>query len=146
VPLDGVPLAPLAAASRTRSFTRRHFGMVAGLVAAGALLAVLLKPSRTIPPDTVGTPASGALLPVSDSVRSYEEEARALLNRLELQRSMLRPEARASLDRDLKVIDQAIDELKLAIASDPRNPALRQLLASSYRQKIELLKRASNAS
>jgi hypothetical protein len=59
---------------------------------------------------------------------------------------MMRPETAASIDRDLKVIDQAIDELKVAIASDPRNPALRQLLASSFKQKVELLKRAGNAS
>jgi hypothetical protein len=49
------------------------------------------------------------------------------------------------IDRDLKTIDGAIDELKLAIANDPRNLALRQLLASSYRQKVDLLKRAGNA-
>jgi len=40
-------------------------------------------------------------------------------------------------------VDVAIAELKDAIARDPNNPALRQLLATSYRQKVELLKRAS---
>ena len=80
-----------------------------------------------------------------DSTQSYEEEARTLLDHLELQRALVRPEARASIDRDLRLIDQAIAELKAAIAADPNNPALRQLLASSYRQKIELLKRAGNA-
>jgi len=51
-----------------------------------------------------------------------------------------------ALDRDLKVVDVAIAELKDAVARDPANPALRQLLAASYRQKVDLLKRASNAS
>jgi len=37
----------------------------------------------------------------------------------------------------------AIAELKDAIVRDPNNPALRQLLATSYRQKVELLKRAN---
>jgi hypothetical protein len=51
----------------------------------------------------------------------------------------------ASIQRDLRVIDQAIGELQLAIERDPRNPALRQLLASSYRQKVQVLRRAGNA-
>src|SRR5205823_196499 len=64
----------------------------------------------------------------------------------ELQRALLRPETRASLDRDLRTVDVAIAELKDAVARDPNNPALRRLLASSYRQKIDLLKRVGNAS
>jgi hypothetical protein len=89
---------------------------------------------------------TSALRLVADSVKSYEDEARVLLNRLEVQRAMLRPDAAASIDRDLKVIDSAIAELQEAIRNDPRNAALRHLLAASYRQKIDLLKRASNAS
>jgi predicted Zn-dependent protease len=57
----------------------------------------------------------------------------------------MRPEARAAIDRNLHTVDVAIAELKDAIARDPRNPALRQLLATSYRQKVELLKRAKRA-
>ena len=56
------------------------------------------------------------------------------------------PEARSSVDHDLRVIDDAIAEVKDALVRDPNNPALRRLLASSYRQKVELLKRANGAS
>jgi hypothetical protein len=141
VVLDG------AAASRRRTFTARHLGIVAGLVAAAAVAAVLLRPSEKIRPDLDVTPRNSAStgITVADSLTTYEEEARTLLNRLELQRAMLRPETVASIDRDLKVIDDAIAELKAAIANDPRNPALRQLLAASYRQKVDLLKRVGNA-
>jgi cytochrome c-type biogenesis protein CcmH/NrfG len=69
-----------------------------------------------------------------------------LLNQLELRRSMLRPEAVVAIDHDLRVVDSAIAELKEAIAHDPNNPALRRLLASSYRQKVDVLKRVGNAS
>jgi hypothetical protein len=86
-----------------------------------------------------------AIIAVMDSTRAYEQEAQSLLNKLELQRAMLRPDTRAALDRDLHVVDAAIAELKDAIARDPNNPALRQLLASSYRQKVNLLKRVDNA-
>jgi hypothetical protein len=129
-----------------RRLTVGHLA-AAGALAAGIMLTVvLLRPSHRIPVDTtVEVSDTSALQLVSDSVKSYEDEARVLLNRLEVQRAMMRPDARASMDRDLKVIDSAIGELKVAIQNDPRNAALRQLLASSYRQKIELLKRANNA-
>ena len=131
VPLD----ATIAVPSRRRTWRRVA---AAGAIAAGlAIIAVFTQRSAPVTVDTVA---------VTDSVRAYEEESRALLNRLELQRAVMRPEAAASLDRDLAVVDQAIDELRVAIATDPRNPALRQLLAQSYRQKVELLKRAGNAS
>ena len=40
---------------------------------------------------------------------------------------------------------KAIAELKDAIAHDPNNPSLRRLLALSYRQKVDVLKRVGNA-
>ena len=142
-----VPLEAALVVPRKRSLTRGHFFAVVGLVAAAVVAALVLKPSRSIPPETIPSVGDTAttMVAVSDSVRTYEDEARTLLNRLELQRAMIRPEAMASIDRDLKVIDKAIDELKVAIANDPRNPALRQLLALSYKQKVDLLKRAGNA-
>lgn len=91
-------------------------------------------------PDTVASIAF-----VDDSVRAYKEEAQVLLDRLELTRSMLEPGAAAAIDKDLAVVDSAIAELQTAIARDPRNPELRRLLATSYREKIEVLERASNA-
>ena len=141
VPLGSTP-------SPRRSWIRaRHLIAVGGVAAAAMLTVVLLRPSHRIVVDsTVAVSDTSALRLVSDSVKSYEDEARILLNRLELQRAMLRPEAAASIDRDLEVIDRAIEELQLAIQNDPRNPALRHLLAASYRQKVELLKRASDAS
>ena len=141
IPLGAAPTPP------RRWLRARHVAAIGGLAAAAMLTVVLLRPSHRIVVDsTVAVSDTSALRFVSDSVKSYEDEARILLNRLELQRAMLRPEAAASIDRDLKVINQAIDELQLAIQNDPRNPALRHLLAASYRQKVELLKRASDAS
>jgi anti-sigma factor RsiW len=136
-----------ASTARQRWFRARHAVGLGALAAAAMLTVVLLRPSHRIAVDsTAAVDDSAALRLVTDSLRSYEDESRVLLNQLELQRAMMRPEAAASIDRDLKVIDQAIGELQLAIRNDPRNPALRSLLASSYRQKVELLKRANNAS
>lgn len=142
-----IPLtAPAQALPLRQRFGVRHAAVVGALAAGVVLTVVLLRPSHRIAVDPIAAANDTIQLRlVADSVKGYEDEARILLNRLELQRALLRPDAAASIDRDLKVIDQAIDELKLAIQNDPRNPALRQLLASSYRQKIDLLKRAGNA-
>ena len=126
----------------------RRLGAMAG-IAAVLVIAVWLV-ARTdfgggdriarVPADT-----AAPLQFVDDSVRVYKEEAQVLLDRLELTRSMLEPSAAAAIDKDLAVIDSAITELQTAIARDPRNPALQRLLAMSYREKIEVLLRVSNA-
>jgi anti-sigma factor RsiW len=119
-------------------------------VAAAVVIALFALPGKKPAQDRqtaaamsdTGTP----LVAVVDSSYAYEREAQALLDKLELQRALLRPDAAQALDRDLHVVDVAIAELKDAVAHDPSNPSLRQLLAASYRQKVDLLKRASNAS
>ena len=123
--------------------------IVAGLAAAVLLLIVI---QRIAPRGAIGrsvaqvvVPDSSQLIQVADSTEVYEAEAKILLDRLEIQRATLRPETVAAIDRNLHTVDVAIAELKDAIARDPRNPALRQLLATSYRQKVELLKHAANA-
>ena len=118
-----------------------------GLIAAG-LLGFFAMQNRVKPAEVrvAAVDDSGiVLVGLIDSTQAYQEEAQQLLNRLELQRAMLRPEAKVALERDLKRIDVAIAELQDAIRNDPRNPALRRLLASSYRQKVDLLKRVANA-
>ena len=154
--IEASKVAPLGAQG-ARSLHRRRVVLAVALVGAAALALVLVPTLRraaqplvtpTVPPESTvvtGANAGTPIIAVTDSERVYAEEARLLLNRLELERSMLRPETARALDRDLRVIDQAIVELKDAIARDPRNPALHQLLASSYREKAELLKRVANA-
>jgi hypothetical protein len=86
------------------------------------------------------TPSAEVRL-AADSARAFEREATILLNELELRRAMIPPQRRTAIDHDLEVIDDAILELKRAIERDPNNAALRRMLASSYRQKIDVLKR-----
>jgi anti-sigma factor RsiW len=125
----------------------RQAVLVAGAAAALVLAFTLGRETRQ-PVNVVVTPAAGTAMTISiaDSSRAYEEEVRSLLEELELRRSTMRPATAASVDRDLKIIDGAIAELTDALARDPNNPALRQLLAASYRQKRDLLKQVDNAS
>ena len=119
-------------------------------VAAAVVIALFALPGKRRGEDrqtaAMVADTGATLVSVVDSSYAYEREAQVLLDKLELQRALLRPEAAQALDRDLHVVDVAIAELKDAVVRDPANPALRQLLAASYRQKVDLLKRASNAS
>jgi anti-sigma factor RsiW len=117
---------------------------VAGVAAAVVIVTgVLIRrgPSPTPP----AQPSNIAQAALAESTSVYEEQARFLLNQLELRRALMRPQTASSIDHDLQVIDAAIAELKRAIERDPNNIALRALLASSYRQKVDLLKRVESA-
>ena len=145
--IEQTKIAPLPAATLPGPHTRWRWAGASVLIVAAIVGIILTRPvSRSGVPEPGNADSPNAIVPVADSLQSYEAEARALLNHLEVERAVMRPEAAAIIDRDLRVIDSAIEELQIAIANDPKNAALRQLLAQSYRQKIELLKRAQNAS
>ena len=141
-----VPLSPNAIRLEGRRRGRRvgsSIVLAAAILFAAVALGVRANWRRPAP--IAGAVDTTSLIAVADSAHAYETEAQTLLNQLELRRSMLRPEAVVAIDHDLHIIDSAIAELKEAIAHDPNNPALRRLLASSYRQKVDLLKRVGNA-
>jgi hypothetical protein len=143
-----VPLATDGVDSPRETRWRVWWLVCAGAAAALFVTVFALHGRRPVGGDTstFAIVDSGAMLvSVVDSTYAYEREARILLDKLELQRAMLRPDAAKALEHDLRVVDVAIAELKDAVARDPANPALRQLLAASYRQKVDLLKRAGNA-
>src|SRR5205085_115438 len=120
------------------------------VVAAG--VATTMRAFRAAPVSdarTAAVPTAGdrrLVTNAADSARAYEQEVQALLDEMALRRAMLRPDVAARMDHDVRVIDSAIAELQDALRKDPNNPALRQLLAASYRQKRDLLKRAEDAS
>ena len=135
--------APIAGARRRRPWLA--IGSVA--LAATLLVAALAEMQGWRPRSGDGAGASGdvAFASAVDSTRVYEDESRRLLNDLEMQRAMMGPSAAASLTADLAIIDRCIAEQKAALVRDPRNVALQRLLAASYREKVELLRRANNA-
>jgi anti-sigma factor RsiW len=147
---------PLALAQRRRAMTRSRW-LGPGWLAAAAVLLVVLSSMVTAwvvgrdgPRPTAPTVAGEGPVPdergvtprfvATDEQERMERELTALL---EAQRSTLTPETVAKIERNLDVIDAAIDEIKTALAEDPNNRALHDLLSASYRQKAALLKQAS---
>jgi anti-sigma factor RsiW len=149
--IDGAKVVSLDAESP--AVTSRRFrldpwiiGVAASVAAITAITVIQVVPPvvRTVTTSVVSSDSVFRL--ASDSVQTYEQQASQLLDELKMQRARLQPDTRESIDDDLKTIDLAIAELQLAIARDPKNAVLRSMLASSYRQKVDVLKKVGNAS
>ena len=86
-------------------------------------------------------PASLAQFTVVES--DYLRAVNDLSATLESEQGSLSPETIAKLRESIKVIDAAILEARNALAADPANKTLIQMLANSYEQKVDLLKRTT---
>jgi len=62
---------------------------------------------------------------------------------LDQQESVLAPETVAQLKSSLRTIDEAILEARTALARDPSNKVLIDMVSSGYKQKVDLLKRST---
>jgi len=75
----------------------------------------------------------------------YAAASTELSRRLAGESTGLAPETRRVVERNLEIIDQAIREAEAALAGDPANGALEQMLVARYEQRLELLRRATAA-
>lgn len=73
----------------------------------------------------------------------YARAARELARTLEARRSELSPETVRLVEENLRVIDRALAEAREALAADPGNPALREIVVAAHEWKLELLRRAT---
>ncbi len=90
---------------------------------------------------------NGAPDPVLADARSLEAAylpaIHELATLLERRRPELSPETVRTLEENLRVIDRAIEESRRALAADPGDPVLREMLAGGYEAKVEFLTRAA---
>ena len=63
---------------------------------------------------------------------------------LESEKTTLSPETVSKLKKSLEVIDAAILEARRALAADPANKELVEMLRASYNQKVDLLRRTTD--
>ncbi len=73
----------------------------------------------------------------------YLPAIRQLAELLERRRSELSPETVRTLEENLRVIDRAIEESRRALAADPDDRVLREMLVGGYEAKVEFLQRAA---
>ena len=98
-------------------------------------------PLATVPGQTgLVTPAS---LSVGGEFGAYTEEIDDLQGAIAERRSKLDPATIAVIERNLRVIDAAIEESKRALAKDPASPLLTALLSDALANKVRLLRQAA---
>lgn len=147
--IESGKMRALPASSGSPSSARRvrRVAWVGGSIAAAACIAagVYLR-ARPAPVGSATPNGAATFQPAIDSVGASQADIQRLLDEIQMEKAMLPPSTAALADSDLRAINAAIAELREALARDPNNPAIRQLLAESFRQQQDLLKRLHNAS
>lgn len=95
--------------------------------------------AAVVPP--TGAPASFVQFAAREN--NYIETANRLQQVVESEQSTLSPETIAKLKKSIAIIDAAILEAREALAADPANKDLVDLLSSSYDKKLDLLRRSA---
>jgi hypothetical protein len=112
-------------------------------LAAAAVLLVALSSGVTAVFLTSGPARVVATGSISALEAEYSAVSEDLTGALEQARSRLSPETMATIERNLRIIDAALDETRQALARDPGNDALGQMVVAVWRQKVDLLRRAT---
>ncbi len=140
--------------SSARAFWRRPYALAAAVIlvaifsSGGTALYMSSRntdgsPSRSAASNATseGTPASLAAFTIEEN--NYLRNVAVLQDLLDQQEALLTPETVAQLKASLRTIDEAILEARNALARDPANKMLIQMLSGTYRQKVDLLRRTA---
>lgn len=112
-------------------------------LAAAAVVLVAVSSGVTAMLLTSGGPPAVVGRDIRALEAQYSAVSQDLSGALEQARSRLSPETMATIERNLRIIDAALDETRHALARDPGNEALGQMVVAAWRQKVDLLRRAT---
>jgi hypothetical protein len=126
----------------------RFWQQPAFLAAAAAALivattTVTLSLNRETAPVAAKPTASSPVPPFASQEIRYIQTANQLQSVVESPDSHLSPETIAKLKESIAIIDGAIAEARAALAADPANKELIDMLSSSYDKKLDLLRRSA---
>lgn len=130
--------APLAAAAVM--LVVLSSGITAYLMQAGQNASVAVVPIAA-PAASTAQPVT-ALAAFTPTEMEYIGAVEALEADLNALRGQLSPQTVATIEENLRIIDQAIREARAALEKDPANGDLPLLLSSVYQKKVELLQTA----
>ncbi|MDH3493611.1 MAG: zf-HC2 domain-containing protein [Acidobacteriota bacterium] len=92
------------------------------------------------PDQAATTPVSTVLSPELDAEDGYLRTIATLNRTVDSNKDyVLRPSERVNFERQLAVVNDAIRKMKGEVRQNPNNSAAREVLRSSYKNKIELL-------
>jgi len=90
-----------------------------------------------------GGSSDGSLAPVAFDDQQYDKAIRELQEAIDRGRSRLDPETVAAVERNLRLIDQAVDEARRALAADPSSGYLSGYMVQTRQRKLELLRQVA---
>lgn len=162
--IDGRKMASISASRRRRP----RWMTLAGLAAAGVVLvtasslitlalvrdardgrgsaSAVAGSGRVEGATSTHVPASAPAANFAGAEADYIRAAEELYAAVQAQRDALSPMTVATVERNLRIIDQAIGEARAALVRDPANQELAQMLSVSHRQKLDLLRRTAQLS
>ena len=151
----GAPELPRSGGGRTFTFTLSQLAMAASLlvaVAAGLTWLVIQRPQgvggaqpqQVIQAYGIEAPEQGVtIVPANFADAQFNAAVEDLERILREERGRLDPRTVLILERNLKAIDDAINEARVALEQDPANPFLNSHLADARRRKLDLLRHAT---
>jgi hypothetical protein len=136
--------------------SRRTRSWNLGWLAAAAAVVFFVGAALLLPPSVgkgkskgavVQSPVTSPQSPVVLAVeRSYAPAIEDLRRTLDQQRSTLSPTTVAVIEKAVATCDTAIAEARAALAADPANQTLLQILSAQFAHKVALLQRATELS
>jgi hypothetical protein len=142
-------VVPIGTPRKSRWWQRPAFLVAAGLMlVAGSSVVTAIAMNRNMSSRlaaTIPAPRNGtqSLAQFTALENDYIATVNQLTAVLDSRQSDLSPETVAKLRESVRVIDAAIIEARRALAQDPSNKDLMEMLAASYTQKVDLLKRTT---
>ena len=148
---------PIAASQRFVSFTITQLAVAASLliaVASGLTWTIARQPAASttavngsepviqaygVPEDTT----DGQIVQANFADAQFNAAVDDLEKILREERDRLDPRTVLIIERNLKAIDDAINEARMALNNDPANPYLNSHLADARRRKLDLLRQAT---
>jgi len=97
-------------------------------------------------PTLVFESASGSFGSKYNLGPDYLDAQRDLAGRLDDELAHLTPEVREAVVTNIEAIRKAIAEINIALAADPDNVLLQELLLSTYREELSLMKQVNGIS
>jgi anti-sigma factor RsiW len=147
IPLRSGPPRP-AVATAGLYLSRRQLAAAAAVVAlVSAAVTWALGPGLAVQRSGTPLPPASAVTQVSRveaPPAPLADELAHLEAALTAARQHLDPATVRILEKNLEVIDRAIQDSRRALATDPANPFLREHLQNAYRQKLDYLREATS--
>jgi hypothetical protein len=151
VPIHGSPMTAAAPVRRRFTFTLPQLAAACvSLLCAGALGGWIAlnasDPAQTDPATVARGAAQGDVIAVTASTVAPDVDARIadLERALSESRELLEPETIAVLERNLAIVEAALQEAQRALSLDPANDYLRNHVERTMLTKLDVLQRATS--